>query len=172
MQTKHTGPGRCDTAPIAAAAAALMSVPWGEDLTAVDVQSVAFALRLVHRTVDADPELAAALDTARTHFSRAAESWYTDLGRDADTASWEARAAFDELCDVLQLADCSCEAPVTDYRALAVVVADTVKSIVRYLRDRSGPPVPWEAEPDDATMLHLLVAAGELATVTGALLAR
>ncbi|MBY6368073.1 hypothetical protein [Rhodococcoides corynebacterioides] len=172
MQTKHTEPARCDTAAVAASAAALMVVPWGDDLTPADVQTVAFALRLVHRTVDTDPVLAGALDTARTQVCRAAESWYVALGRDADTASWEARAAFDDLCDVLQLADCTCEDPAAGYRVLAAAVADTVESIVRYLRARSGPPVPWEAGPDQTTVLHLRRAAAELTTVTGALSAR
>ena len=59
----------------------------GDYLTPADVQTVAFALRLVHRTVDADPLLAGALETARGQVCRAAESWYVALGRDADTAS-------------------------------------------------------------------------------------
>lgn len=136
------------------------------------MQTVAFALRLVHRTADADPELAVALETARTQVCRAAESWYAALGRDADTASWEARAAFDDLCDVLQLADCSCDDPAAGYRVLAAAAADTVESIVRYLRARSGPPVPWEAGPDQITVLHLRQAAAEMTTVTGALSTR
>ncbi|MBT1193886.1 hypothetical protein [Rhodococcoides kroppenstedtii] len=172
MQTKHTEPGRCDTAAVAASAAALMAVPWGDHLTPADVQTVAFALRLVHRTVDADPLLAGALETARTQVCRAAESWYVSLGRDADAASWEARAAFDDLCDVLQLSDCTCEDPAAGYRVLAAAVADTVESIVRYLRIRSGPPVPWEAGPDQTTVLHLRRAAAEMTTVTGALSTR
>lgn len=172
MQTKHTEPGRCDTAAVAASAAALMAVPWGDHLTPADVQTVAFALRLVHRTVDADKELAGALDAARTQVFRAAESWYAALGRDADTASWEARAAFDDLCDLLHLADCSCEDPAVGYRVLAAAVADTVESIVRYLRTWSGPPVPWEAGLDQTTVLHLRRAAAELTTVTGALSTR
>ncbi|SFA41664.1 hypothetical protein SAMN05444374_102107 [Rhodococcoides kroppenstedtii] len=172
MRTRHTGPGRCDTAPVAAATAALLAVPWGDDLTPADVQTVAFALRLVHRTVDADPVLAGALDTARDQVCRAAESWYVALGRDADAASWEARAAFDDLCDVLQLADCSCGDPAAGYRVLAAAVADTVESIVRYLRARSGPPVPWEAGPDQTTVLHLRRVATEMTTVTGALSTR
>jgi len=100
---------------------------------------------------------------------RAAESWYTALGRDADAASWEARAAFDDLCDILQLADCTCENPAGGYRVLAAAVADTVESIVRYLRTWFEPPVPWEAGPDQTTVLHLRRAAAELTTVTGAL---
>jgi hypothetical protein len=172
MQTRHTEPGRCDTAPVAAATAALLSVPWGDDLTPADVQTVAFALRLVHRTVDADPLLAGALETARGQVCRAAESWYVALGRDADTAAGEARAAFDDLCDVLQLADCTCDDTAAGYRVLAVAIADTVKSVVRYLMVRSGPPVPWEAGPDRTTMLHLRRAAAEMTTVTGALSAR
>ncbi|AMY19581.1 MULTISPECIES: hypothetical protein [Nocardiaceae] len=172
MQTKHTEPGRCDTAAVAAATAALLSVPWGDHLAPADVQTVAFALRLVHRTVDADPELAGALETARGHVCRAAESWYAAVGRDAGTAAWEARAAFDDLCDVLQLADCTCEDPAAGYRVLAAAVADTVESVVRYLRSRSGPPVPWEAGPDQTTVLHLRRAAAEMTTVTGALSAR
>ncbi len=172
MQTKHTEPGRCDTAAVAAAAAALMAVPWGDHLTPADVQTVAFALRLVHRTVDADPKLAGALDTARTQVCRAAESWYAALGRDADTASWEARAAFDDLCDLLRLSDCTCEDPATGYRVLAAAIADTVESIVRYLRTWSGPPVPWETGPDQTTVLHLRRVAVEMTTVTGALSAR
>lgn len=172
MQTKHTGPGRCDTAPVAAAAAALMSVPWGDDFRPADVQTVAFALRLVHRTVDADPELAGALESARTHVCCAAESWYVALGRDADAASWEARASFDDLCDVLGIADCSCDDPGTGYRVLAAAVADTVESIVRCLRAWSGPAVPWEAGPDQTTVLHLRRAAAEMTAVTGALATR
>ena len=172
MQTKHTEPGRCDTAAVAASAAALLAVPWGDYLAPADVQTVAFALRLVHRTVDAAPVLAGALDTARTQVCRAAESWYVALGRDADTASWEARAAFDDLCDVLQLADCSCGDPAAGYRVLAAAVADTVESIVRYLRTWSGPPVPWETGPDQTTVLHLRRAAVEMTTVTGALSTR
>lgn len=172
MRTRHTGAGRCDTAPVAAAAAALLSVPWGDDLAPADVQTVAFALRMVHRTVDDEPGLAAALDTARNQTCRAAESWYADLGRDADVASWEARAAFDGLCDVLSIADCTCDELDTGYRVLAAAIADTVGSITRYLQDRSGPPVPWEVGPGDVTMLHLQLTAGELATVTGVLLAR
>ena len=174
----------------------------GDYLTPADVQTVAFALRLVHRTVDADPVLAGALETARgqvcraaeswyaalgrdadpvlagaldtacTQVCRAVESWYVALGRDADTASWEARAAFDDLCDVLQLADCSCGDPAAGYRVLAAAVADTVESIVRYLRTWSGPPVPWEAGPDQTTVLHLRRAAAEMTTVTGALSTR
>lgn len=172
MRTRHTGTDRCDTAPVAAATAALLAVPWGDDLTPADVQTVAFALRLVHRTVDGDAGLAAALETARSQVCRAAESWYADLGRDADAASWEARAAFDDLCDVLSIVDCTCDELDTGYRVLAAAIADTVGSITRYVQDRSGPPVPWEAGPGDVTMLHLQLIAGELATVTGALLAR
>ncbi|MBT1190466.1 hypothetical protein [Rhodococcoides kroppenstedtii] len=157
---------------MAASAAALMAVPWGNHLTPADVQTVAFALRLVHRTVDTGLVLASALDTARTQVCRAAESWYVALGRDADTASWEARAAFDDLCDLLHLSDCTCEDPATGYWVLAAAVADTVESIVRYLRARIGPPVPWEAGPDQTTVLHLRRAAAELTTVTGALSAR
>lgn len=172
MRTRHTRPGRCNTAPVAAAAAAMLSVPWSDDLTPADVQTVAFALRLVHRTVDADPVLAGALETARSQVCRAVESWYADLGRDADAASWEARAAFDDLCDVLSITDCTCDDPETGYRVLAAAIADTVSSITRYVQNRSGPPVPWEAGPGDVTMLHLQLIAGELATVNGALLGR
>ena len=172
MRARHTGAGRCDTAPVAAATAALLAVPWGDDLTPADVQTVAFALRLVHRTVDADPKLAGALETARTQVCRAAESWYVALGRDADTASWEARAAFDDLCDVLQLADCTCDDPEAGYRVLAAAIAETVGSITRYVRAWSGPPVPGEAGPGDVTMLHLRRVAVEMTTVTGALSAR
>ena len=144
----------------------------GDYLTPADVQTVAFALRLVHRTVDADPVLAGALETARGQVCRAAESWYAALGRDADTVSREGRAAFDDLYDVLRLTDCSCGDAAAGYRVLAVAVADTVKSVVRCLMTWSGPPVRWEAGPDQTTALHLRRAAAEMTTVAGALSTR
>ncbi|MBY6321265.1 hypothetical protein [Rhodococcus sp. PBTS 1] len=153
VRNRHTGPGRCDTVSVAAATAALLSVPCVDDLTPADVQTVA-------------------LDKARNQTCRAAESCHVALGRDADTASREARAAFDALCDVLRLADCSCDDSPAGYRVLAAAVADTVESVARCLRAWSGPAVPWEVGPDKTTVLHLRRAAAETTTVTGALATR
>ena len=128
----HSGHNRCGTALVSAATSALLTVSW-EPPTPAGLQTLAFGLRFVRRTVEADAPLTAALDSARNYTLRAADSWYAARNNDAELAAWEGRIAFDELCDILQLCECTCDRPDEGYAAFAAVVSDTVGAITRYI---------------------------------------
>ncbi|WP_307091016.1 hypothetical protein [Rhodococcus sp. SORGH_AS_0301] len=153
---------------MAAAAAVMMTVPWSS-LVPVDLHSFAFALRLVRNTVTVASPLTDGLDVAHDALERAAGSWYTQLDRHPDAAAMEARGAFDELCDVLSLSDCTCADAALDRRVLRAAVSDAAGALMEFVAVRSGPPVPWEVGPDAVTLGHLMVAGSALSTVIAAL---
>ena len=119
---------------------------------------------------DPTPDLARPLDSARHHLVSATELWYGSAGRTFDDAAREAKAVFADLYEILELSECTCEDPDLGYRVLAAALADTVESMVRFLRTvQQGPPTPGEVRPDATTVLHLRRAAAELTSAIGAI---
>ncbi|WP_074921955.1 hypothetical protein [Rhodococcoides kroppenstedtii] len=150
-----------------------MSVRW-DHFAPVDLQTLVFGLRLIRHTADfgpdPTPDLARPLDSARHHLVSATELWYGSAGRTFDDAAREAKAVFADLYEILELSECTCEDPDLGYRVLAAALADTVESMVRFLRTvQQGPPTPGEVRPDATTVLHLRRAAAELTSAIGAI---
>ncbi len=148
-EPRHTTT-HCATARRSAAVAALLTTTW-TSTSPRDLHTVAFALRLLARSLPGHEPLTNQLRTAYRETARAAKTLSPTVTADAGHAD----AALDAMYDLLSLTRCSCndnENAVLESTMLRLIIADTATGLTTLAQ----PPCPV------ASTVHLLRAASAL----------